>query len=1055
MKRFGWLLMLLFWLGLGFAQLGFQTDPLDLLPGDLDAVRGLKWQQERLINPDETLITISSPAEEAAAAAESLAVYLRSQPEVGDSSWQRNLTNSAAFVSDLTAYLWLHGDPQEFAALMDRFEPGALKDQLQTVTERLAVTFSPEEIARLSFDPCGLLEMSSAKRFFSAQSMDPFRSADGTFRIVRVNPKDSLPDHWACIGWIKHVRGHLVNWREENPEHAAAIGAITGRPSFVAESASSMERDMERAIPMTAFLVGMLFWLAHRRWRPVAVLVLLLTGVLVLTVAAGGLIFGTLHAISLGFAAILLGVCADYALVLYGEYRASGDQALAGRAANHGIKWSAITTAVAFAALVLGGLPGLGQLGLLVAVGVLIGAEVFVRVFLRRVGPMEQSESTATAFSSTAFRMALGCLLFGVLAVLAGRGAPGFTTDGRALQSPDSEAMAGVSEISKRMVGNADGWLVFVSADDGDDLIHRRLERLEEKLDELKESGSIDGYLLPSEIVPHFGHLSQNMEAMKEFLARTNEIERVVADAGFGEEALGLQRDVFGRWGSRQSMLASEEGRGIQRQATWVDGRGRIVAGWLDPADGAHGLAAGLSSLDGVMVASWGLLGESIWARVTERMHLLLCVLCPLVLVSLYFALGRLFSVLMCVTALALGIGILLSVMTLSGWQWNIINVAALPVLLGLGVDFSIHLLLSRRRHEGLLGRTWESTGKAILLCAATSVAAFGSLALASNPVLAEFGRVCFVGVIAMWLAANLVVFSGIGSDEPQSISGPSGSYGASAWRLGLLVIRCVPRWLANLVARILTGAYANLKPDRLAVVTKNLEAIPGARARNLFRNFGSKLVDLWRFEAGSDMSNRFSEWRGWEHIESAQQEGEGILLVTVHLGNWELGSAAIKGKGMDLVVLSNPEPDPRLTEMREAARKRMGTETIIVGEDPFAFVEVIKRLREGAAVALLLDRPAGATATTVELFGRPFNASIGPAELARASGAALLPVVIVEESGYYSAQVLDRIGYDRAKLRDPTERVELTQQLLRAFEPVLQQYPEQWYHFVPIWPES
>ena len=116
--------------------------------------------------------------------------------------------------------------------------------------------------------------------------------------------------------------------------------------------------------------------------------------------------------------------------------------------------------------------------------------------------------------------------------------------------------------------------------------------------------------------------------------------------------------------------------------------------------------------------------------------------------------------------------------------------------------------------------------------------------------------------------------------------------------------------------------------------------------------------------------------------------------------------------------------------------------------------MEVIKRLREGVAVALLLDRPAKETAATVQLFGRPFHASIGPAELARASGAAVLPVVIVEDDGRYSVQVLGRIEYDRAELRNPAARVKLTQDLLRAFEPVLQQYPDQWYHFVPIWPE-
>jgi hypothetical protein len=64
--------------------------------------------------------------------------------------------------------------------------------------------------------------------------------------------------------------------------------------------------------------------------------------------------------------------------------------------------------------------------------------------------------------------------------------------------------------------------------------------------------------------------------------------------------------------------------------------------------------------------------------------------------------------------------------------------------------------------------------------------------------------------------------------------------------------------------------------------------------------------------------------------------------------------------------VLTQPEPDARLTELRQASRARWGVETLVVGEDAFAFIEIIKRLQEGATVALLVDRPPAPTAVTV-----------------------------------------------------------------------------------------
>lgn len=125
------------------------------------------------------------------------------------------------------------------------------------------------------------------------------------------------------------------------------------------------------------------------------------------------------------------------------------------------------------------------------------------------------------------------------------------------------------------------------------------------------------------------------------------------------------------------------------------------------------------------------------------------------------------------------------------------------------------------------------------------------------------------------------------------------------------------------------------------------------------------------------------------------------------------------------------------------------------MGTDAFAFVEVIKRLQSGGVVALLVDRPHPSSAVTITLFGRAFRASISAAELARATGCTLLPVYVVRSSHGLCAHVLPEVQYDRRALGTRESRVHLTQEIMRAFEPALRQYCDQWYHFVPIWPHS
>jgi lauroyl/myristoyl acyltransferase len=156
--------------------------------------------------------------------------------------------------------------------------------------------------------------------------------------------------------------------------------------------------------------------------------------------------------------------------------------------------------------------------------------------------------------------------------------------------------------------------------------------------------------------------------------------------------------------------------------------------------------------------------------------------------------------------------------------------------------------------------------------------------------------------------------------------------------------------------------------------------------------------------------------------------------------------------RGIKIVVLTQAEPGDDLTELRKRMRERWGIETFVIGGSGFDFVEVIKRLQGGANVALLIDRPPEAKAAEVELFGRPFRASIAAAELARASGCALIGVVVVREPGGYAARILPEFTYDRAALGNREARRQLTQQIIRGFEPEIRAHADQWFHFVPIW---
>lgn len=271
--------------------------------------------------------------------------------------------------------------------------------------------------------------------------------------------------------------------------------------------------------------------------------------------------------------------------------------------------------------------------------------------------------------------------------------------------------------------------------------------------------------------------------------------------------------------------------------------------------------------------------------------------------------------------------------------------------------------------------------------------------------------------------------------------------------------VRVLPISVLEVICLGLAEVHYRIRRTRREVVEQNLlpalgfdKAAAKKTAHALYRQFAMKMLELWRFESGVAVFSWFTEGVDWQILEEAHRRGKGVLLVTPHLGNWEIGGALLAQRGYPLLVLTQAEPGEGLTELRQEARARWKIETLVIGGEGFEFIEIIKRLQAGATVALLLDRPPEAKAVEVELFGRPFRASVAAAELARATGCALLGVTVVRQGSGYAARILPEFEYDRRLLGNREARRQLIQQLMRGFEPSIRQHAEQWYHFVPVW---
>lgn len=1086
-----WWLLLLIPIAVGVARLRFDVEVLDLLPGNVPAVAGLKIYQQHFTNARELIITVQAEdADAAQAAAQVVAKKLRAETNlVAEVTWRPPWLEHPEQTAELIAYLWLNQPPEIFSRFAGRLAETNLPALLADTREQLASTLSPGDIAQLSYDPYGFTRLPESLTGMAAnfgQGDELFASPEGNFRIVFVKSRTELPGYRECTDWLDAVKAAIA---DATPREVK-IG-FTGRPAFVAEISGSMKHDIILSVGGTSVIIAILFWLAHRRLKPMLWLLVLLALILATTLALGGLIIGTVNVVSMGFAAILLGLAVDYAVVHYQEALAQPRLSIPQirHAIAPAIFWAAITTISAFLVLNFGGLPGLAQLGSLVGIGVALSAFVMIFAFLPPLFPERMWLAPATTAAEekpdapaplAPARTKTVLVVTGILILLGAivlfSGLPKMDASADALQPRGSQAYAALAAIQKNLSRNSEPlWLVVAGATEGE--VAQKLAAIHPVLESGVSHRALTGYTSPDAFWPQPDAQSRNRATAQNILAAQPALHSAALAGGFAESALGLTDSILATW--QRAALTTNVFWPTNPLCSWIFEKLTVrethqlyAVAFLFPGTNNAALAKLESQLppEGVWLSSWKLLGGTVLAEVQKNLWRLLLAMGSLILLSLWFAFRRPLEIGLSLGVLLLSGLVLLAVMKLCGWSWNLLNLMALPLILGTGVDYSIFMQLALRRHGGDLRCAYRSVGRALLLCGGTAITGFGSLGLSSNAGMASLGRVCAVGIAGNMLFSIFLLpvwwkfFGGDRKNGPNArpVSGPSQLYQARLWQFGIWLVRVLPDGVGSGLARCAAAIYWHLASHRREVVIQNLLPVfqgdrAGARraARQMIAGFAQKLLDLWRYESGVMSADWFLDWTGWEIYKAAAARGRGVLLVTPHLGNWELGGPFMIRHDCKLLVLTQDEPDPRLTAMRQASRARWGVETVVVGKDAFAIVEIIKRLQAGATVALLVDRPPAPTAVDVELFGQKFAASIAAAELARASGCAIVPTFIVREPNGYRAQILPEIAYDRAQIGNRAERVRLTQEILRAFEPAIRQYAAQWYHFVPIWPEK
>jgi uncharacterized protein len=752
----------------GLLRLRFDTDILSMMPGDLPEVKGLKAFHDAFSRNDELILVIEGGEEDAgglSAAAESLGRALEGQKLVKRARWKPRWNEEPEGIAELLAYLWLNGDPAVVRAQAERLSPARSEATLQESLARVATSMEGLDMVMVAHDPFGFLDHPAVETLMksSGQGGEAFESEDGRTHLLFVDAVSPIADYRTADVWLKKLRKAVADWQAGDGEGLKV--RLTGEPAFSSEIGMAMENDLSGSIGITLGLIGILFWWMQRRFS----LLLGLTGILLLVVGVAlgiaGWVFGELSIIALSSIQILIGLSVDYGLVICQEAKvAHHDRTELRKAATRPVLFAALTTIAVFLGLNLGGLPGMAQLGSIVAFGIGAGALLMLVVYLPFVakfgGSREAAKGTGNLLPRGRLSWAIsGLLALGAAAILITHGMPGTEFSSKIMRPRNSEAMETFDHIEKAFPVHGGKSLGLVVEAETDAEMRERLTEAGRRVATAKQSGIIRQSALAAGWWPDTAMQATNRPVLAEILNHRERLLREADAAGFTEEGIALGRSVLEALSSQAAaggLIYPQSAGAEEVMRLFISrnpGGGGVLAGSVEPADGIDPAGADYEAFramtgDGIWLSGWDLFKPAIAKLAREDTIRMLVPMFVLLFGMMVVIFRRAADVGLALLAMSLSALLLLAIMSVAGLKWNFVNLMATPLLLGTGIDYVIHVTLNLRRTGGDFRSLWRGTGKALLFCGSTSVIGFGSLMFSSNDALVSLGTVAVIGIL-------------------------------------------------------------------------------------------------------------------------------------------------------------------------------------------------------------------------------------------------------------------------------------------------------------------
>lgn len=276
---------------------------------------------------------------------------------------------------------------------------------------------------------------------------------------------------------------------------------------------------------------------------------------------------------------------------------------------------------------------------------------------------------------------------------------------------------------------------------------------------------------------------------------------------------------------------------------------------------------------------------------------------------------------------------------------------------------------------------------------------------------------------------------------------------GAGYWivRWSALLFQRLPLETALFLGRRLAAIVYFFATKRHRIAYVNLKrAFPQSTApqrkrwtKGMFRELGMSAVEMMRSPILTKQdAERYTTLHNYKSYLEKRSGGKGVILLTAHMGNWELSQIYEGLRGRPLTVLARRQKYRRLNELLNVFRQYHGSVSVGKGG---GIRDLIRTLRQQGSVGMLGDQSGGDEGVWIRFFGRLTTSPRGPMALALKLGVTLIPVFFIRRQGPYHDLIFEP-SFELVHTGDLEKDIEVnTQNYIHLLESYLTKYPTQW----------